>query len=72
MKAYWGTAFLTSAIHVGEYHSASRPGRFTPRENAPGTHWIGGWVSPRAGLDEVVRRIIPSPYRDSKPRSSSP
>jgi hypothetical protein len=33
--------------------SASRPGRFTPGERAPGTHWIGGWVNPRASLDEV-------------------
>jgi hypothetical protein len=24
--------------------SASRPGRFTPRERAPGTQWVGGWV----------------------------
>jgi hypothetical protein len=36
----------------------------------PGTHWIGGWVGPRAGLDAVVRKI-PSPYRDLKPRSPS-
>jgi hypothetical protein len=21
--------------------------------HAPGTHWIGGWVGPRAGLDAV-------------------
>jgi len=21
----------------------------------PGTHWIGGWVGPRAGLNAVVR-----------------
>jgi len=34
--------------------SASRPGHFTPRERAPGTHWIGGWVGPSAGLDAVV------------------
>jgi hypothetical protein len=51
--------------------------RFTPRllypqERAPGTHWIGGWVGPRAGLDAVVKRKIPSPYRDSNNRSSSP
>jgi len=39
--------------------SASRPGRFTPKERAPGTHWIGGWVSPRAVLDAVVKRKIP-------------
>jgi hypothetical protein len=25
--------------------------RFTPGERTPGTHWIGGWVGPRAGLD---------------------
>jgi hypothetical protein len=27
------------------------PRRFTPGERALGTHWIGGWVGPRAGLD---------------------
>jgi hypothetical protein len=45
--------FLTSAI-VGEW-SASRPGRFTPGEIAPGTHWTGGWVGPRAGLDDMQK-----------------
>jgi len=33
------------------------PGRFTPRERAPGTHWIGGWVSPGEGLDGVTETI---------------
>jgi len=28
---------------------------------SPGTHCIGAWVGPRAGLDAVVRRKIPSP-----------
>jgi hypothetical protein len=32
------------------------PGRFTPGERAPRTHWIGGWVNPRAGLDDVEKR----------------
>jgi hypothetical protein len=46
MKAYGGVevylhAFLTSALDGSEW-SASRPGRFTPMERAPGTHWIGG------------------------------
>jgi hypothetical protein len=44
--------FLTSALVGGEW-SASRPGRFTP-----GTHWIGGWVGPRTGLDGVEMREI--------------
>jgi hypothetical protein len=68
----FGNLFLTSALDGGEW-LASRPGRFTPRERAPGTHLIGGWMGARAGLDAVVRRkIIPSPYRDSNLRSSSP
>jgi hypothetical protein len=39
--------------------SAERPvvgGCFTPRERVPITHWIGGWVGPRAGLDNMERR----------------
>jgi hypothetical protein len=46
--------------------SASGPGRFTPRERALFTHWIGGWVGTRAVLDAVVKRKIPSPHRESK------
>jgi hypothetical protein len=46
---------LTSALDGGEW-SASHTGRFTPRERAPCTHWIGGWVGPRAVLDVVVKR----------------
>jgi hypothetical protein len=30
-----------------------------PRERAPGIHWKGGWVSPRASLD-VVEKILDS------------
>jgi hypothetical protein len=29
-----------------------------PRERALGTHWIGGWVGPRVGLDAVEKRQI--------------
>jgi hypothetical protein len=36
---------------------------------APGTHWIGGWVGPRAVLDAVAKRKIPSPRRESNPRT---
>jgi hypothetical protein len=76
MKAYWGVevqlhAFLSSVLDGGEF-SASHTGRFTPRERAPGTHWIEGWVGPRAGLNTVVKRKILSSCRDSNPRSSSP
>jgi hypothetical protein len=53
MKEYGGVdvliqIFLTSALAGGEW-SASRSGRFT-------THWMGGWVDPRAGLDDLEKR----------------
>jgi hypothetical protein len=47
--------FLTSALAGGEW-SASRPSRFTPAKEPPGSHWIGGWVDPRVGLDGMERR----------------
>jgi hypothetical protein len=55
MKAYGGVVvsihiFLTSVLIGGEW-STSRPGRFIP-----GTHWIGGWVNPRAGLYDLEKR----------------
>jgi hypothetical protein len=68
MKTYWGVevqlhAFLISALDGGEW-SASRP-----RERYRGTHWIGGWVGPVAVLDTVVKIKIPSPRRESNPRT---
>jgi hypothetical protein len=65
---YSSTHYLTSALHGGEW-SVSRPGRFTPKERAPCTHWIGDYVGPRARLDAVVKRKIPSPRRESNPRN---
>jgi hypothetical protein len=60
MKAYGGVKieihiFLTLALAGGEW-SALRPGRFTPGERAPGTHWIGGWVDTRVGLHDAEKR----------------
>jgi hypothetical protein len=65
---YSSTHSLTSALDGGEW-SASRPGCFTPREKAPGTHWIGGWVGSRTVLDAVGKRRIPSPRQESNPRT---
>jgi hypothetical protein len=39
----------------------STPRRLYPRER-PGTHWTGGWVGPRAGLDGCGKSC---PHRDS-------
>jgi hypothetical protein len=64
--------FLTSALVGGEW-SASRPCRFTPGERVPDAHWIGGWVDPRAGLDDAKRKILdPAGTQTPTPRSSSP
>jgi hypothetical protein len=50
---YSSTHTLTSVVDEGEW-SASRPGRSIPRERAPGTHWIGGWVGPESHSSSVV------------------
>jgi hypothetical protein len=50
----------------GQLHA---PAALSPREGAPGTHCIGGWVGPRAVLDAVVKRKIPSPRWESNRRT---
>jgi hypothetical protein len=64
MKAYGGVdisihVFLASALVGGEW-SASRSYCLTPppRESAHSTHWIGGWVNPRVGLDVMEKRTF--------------
>jgi len=38
-----------------------------PGARAPGTHWIGGWIGPRAGLNMMMRSKNPSSCWESKP-----
>jgi hypothetical protein len=41
-----------------------------PRERAPGTHCIGGWVDPRAGLDDMEnRKFLTLPGLEPQPLS---
>jgi hypothetical protein len=73
MKTYggvevWLHALLPSTLDRGEW-STSRLGRFTPKERAPGTHWTGVYVGPRAGVIAVTRKSLPLP--GIEPRSSS-
>jgi hypothetical protein len=49
----------------GDVGSAPRPGRLSLGID-PGTHWIGGWVGPRAGLKAVEKGKI-LPCRESNP-----
>ena len=50
-------AFVTSAVE-GDEQLTPRPGRFIS-----GTHCIGGWVSPRAGLQvfEEEKNLLTQP-----------
>ena len=55
MKAHGGEevyihSFLISALDWGEW-SAHAPGLFTTVVGVPSTHWTGGWVGSKAGLD---------------------
>jgi hypothetical protein len=76
MKAYGGSGIIAPLIlEVGtgwRWVVSFTPRPRTPRERAYGTHWIGGLVGPRTGLNAVVKWKIPSPCRDSNHRSSSP
>jgi len=66
MMTYWGSGgisprILNPALDGGMW-SASLPSRYTH-----GTHWIGGWVGPRAGLDATEKRKIPAPADNGTP-----
>jgi hypothetical protein len=50
----------------GQRHA---PAAFSPGERTPGTHWAGGWVGPKAGLDTEARGKILSPLPGIEPRS---
>ena len=74
----WLYFSMTVALEGGEW-SAARPGRTLPPQERPGTHFIGGWVGPRAGLgraenlvptgirSRTVQPVAQLPYRLSYP-----
>jgi hypothetical protein len=47
------------------------PAALPPVKNS-GTHWTGGWVSPKNGPDFSEKRKISYLCRGSNPESSSP
>jgi hypothetical protein len=67
MKTHGGAPpFLTSALGGSEW-AASCPSCFTSGERASDTHWIGGWVGPRASLNAVEQRKISCPCQELNP-----
>jgi hypothetical protein len=53
----YNSKILTYVLDGGEW-SDSRPGSFAPGERALGTHWIGGYVGPRVGVEAMEKRKI--------------
>ena len=66
-QMYSSTVPSTSALDGGGL-STPRPGRFTLGE-ITGTHFIGGWVGPRAGLDGYGKSRSPPGF---DPRTVQP
>jgi hypothetical protein len=58
--------FLTSSLDGGEWLVSSLS-RFNRKKISPDTHWIGGWVGHRVGIDAVAKRRSPFPCRESDP-----
>jgi hypothetical protein len=52
MKAYKGVVVYIHFFFISTLVGS----RFTSGERAPGTHWIGYWVGPRVGLDDMEKR----------------
>jgi hypothetical protein len=55
MKAYGGVDVSIHFFYLGTSRRWDISGRFTPGEKAPDTHWIGGWVDPRARLNDMEK-----------------
>jgi hypothetical protein len=74
MKAYGEAEVKVHVLIIlaldGSEWSVSRPGHFTSRERAPCAHWIGDWMT-RADLDDVEKRRICCPCRETNPDSSA-
>jgi hypothetical protein len=68
MLTYEGVDVLLTSVLVGAEWSASRLCRLTPEESAPRTHWIGGWVDPRAGLHDMEKlKFLTLPRLELRP-----
>jgi hypothetical protein len=68
MKKYGGVdvkihVFLTSAL-VGVCGLLHIPAALPPRERAPGTHWIGGWLGPTVNFNPSAVQPVAIRYID--------
>jgi hypothetical protein len=51
------STFSWPRYYLEESDQVHAPAALTPDERAPSTHWIGGWVGPRTGLDDTEKRV---------------
>jgi hypothetical protein len=75
MKAYGGVdvqshiSGLRYLLEVsGQLHSLAA----YPQGRSPSTHWMGGWVGPRAGLGDMEKILDPTGTQTLIPRLPSP
>ena len=45
-----------STLALGGYGQLHAPVRFIPGQRAAVIHWMGGWVGPTAGLDDLEKK----------------
>jgi hypothetical protein len=64
-RKYSSYSFLNSALD-GVSGQRYAPANLNPREMIPGTHWIGGWVGLRGGLETETKGKILCLCRGSK------
>jgi hypothetical protein len=65
-RGYSSYSILTSALD-GVSAQRHDPVALCTRERTTGTHWTGGWVDHRDGLDTEAKGKILSLYRRSNP-----
>jgi hypothetical protein len=78
IKSFWDMICVHSFNHFHDIFisldaikwSDSRSGCFTAQETAPGSHCIGGWVDPTAGMDIMEKIKSLSLVRISNPDST--
>lgn len=63
MKYSISPTFLTSALDGSEWQ-ASSPGRFFPRGTTKESHFIGGYMDPRASMDTVKKNLLSLPHSE--------
>jgi hypothetical protein len=71
LKGVWGSGCIyPHFLHLGtswRWVVSFTPRPLYPRERAPGTHWIGGWMDPQVGLNDVKRKFLTLPGLELQP-----